>query len=107
MERSVIRGRPCQLHGLPRITLRSIRATRWLRVLRLKIHRNAVDAVPQMSGRRTVVEQMAEMTAAPAAVDFGAGHAVAPVGRGFDRALHGIVEAWPAGAAIEFLLRHE
>src|SRR5260370_24175307 len=83
------------------------RATRWLRVLRLKIHRNAVDAVPQMRGRRTVVEHMAEMTGAPAAVDFGAGHAVAPVRRGFDRALHWIVEAWPAGAAIEFLLRHE
>src|SRR5215470_14646513 len=78
-----------------------------LRLFRLEIHRNPVDAVTQMRRRRAVVEHMAEMTAAPAAVDFGAGHAVAPVGRGFDRALHGIVEARPAGAAIEFLLRHE
>src|SRR5215831_11085100 len=77
------------------------------RVLGLKIHRNPVDAVPQMGGRRAVVEDMAEMTAAPAAVDFGAGHAVAPVDRGFDRTFRGIVEARPAGAAVEFLLRHE
>src|SRR5215470_3598605 len=79
----------------------------YLRVLRLKIHRDPIDAIPQMSGRRAVVEHVAEMTAAPAAVDFGAGHAVAPVGRSFDRALHGVVETRPAGAAVEFLLRHE
>jgi len=47
------------------------------------------------------------MAAEPVAVDFGAGHAVAPVGRGFDRTFHGIVEARPAGAAIELLFRHE
>src|SRR5215813_4063924 len=60
-----------------------------------------------MSRRRAVVEDMAKMAAAPAAVDLGAGHAVAAVDRGFDRALLGIVEARPPGAAVEFLLRHE
>src|SRR5262249_27803829 len=50
---------------------------------------------------------MAEMAAAPTAVHFGADHAVALVGRGFDCALHGIIEARPAGAALEFPLRNE
>src|SRR5262249_46566762 len=79
----------------------------FLPVLGLKIHRYPIDAVPQMGGRRAVVEDVTEMTAAPAAADFGAGHAVAPVNRGFDRSFHRIVEARPAGAAVEFLLRHE
>src|SRR2546422_5742780 len=104
MERSAIRDRPCTGKTDPGLRC----APSGLRsVLRLKIHRNAVDAVPQMRGRRAVVEHMAEMAAASAAVHFGAGHAVAPVDRGFDRSLHRIVEARPAGAAIEFLLRHE
>src|SRR5205823_1378982 len=50
---------------------------------------------------------MAEMAAAAAAMDLGAHHAIAAVGRGFDRALDRIVEARPAGAALELRLRHE
>ena len=50
---------------------------------------------------------MAEMAAAAAAMYFGADHAPAPIGRGLDRAGLGIVEARPAGAAVEFRLRDE
>src|SRR5262249_38462246 len=60
-----------------------------------------------MGRRRAVLEDVAEMAAAAAAMHLGAGHAVAVVGQGFDRALLRIVEARPAGAALEFLLRGE
>src|SRR5262249_12360350 len=45
--------------------------------------------------------------AAPAAMHLGAHHAIAAIARGFDRALNRIVEARPAGTALELLLRHE
>src|SRR4051794_3562135 len=57
-----------------------------------------------MRRRRAVLEHVAEMAAAAAAMDLGADHAVAAVGRGFDRARNRIVEARPAGAALELLL---
>src|SRR5262249_11566339 len=60
-----------------------------------------------MRRRRTVLENMAEMAAAAAAVHLGAHHAVAAVGRGLDRSANRIVEARPSGAALEFLLRGE
>src|SRR5262245_4794628 len=77
------------------------------RSLRLKIHRHAVDAIAQVRRRRAVLEYVAEMAAAAAAMHLGADHAVARVGRGLDSARHRVVEARPAGAALEFLLRHE
>src|SRR5712691_11035977 len=60
-----------------------------------------------MRRRRPVVEDMAEMAAATAAMHLGTVHPVASIRRGLDRPLHRIVEARPAGAALEFLLRHE
>src|SRR4029077_4897516 len=63
--------------------------------------------IAQMGGRRAVVEHMAEMAAATAAMHLGTHHAVGTVLRGFDRTGFRIVEARPAGAAFEFLLRDE
>src|ERR1700752_4053772 len=75
--------------------------------LGLEIHRHAVDAIAQSGRRRAVGEDMAEMTAAAAAMAFGADHAVGAILRFLDRAGLGIVEARPAGAALELLLRLE
>jgi len=50
---------------------------------------------------------MAEMTAAAAAMGLGADHEMAAVDRRFDRSRLGVIEARPAGAALEFLLRLE
>src|SRR5262245_41854257 len=75
--------------------------------LRLEIHRDAVDAVPQMGRRRAVGEDMAEVAAAAAAMDLGAPHAVAVVERFLDCTGLWVVEARPAGAALELGLRHE
>src|SRR5262245_45160269 len=47
------------------------------------------------------------MAAAAAAMHLGANHAVAAVFRGLDRARDRIIEARPAGAALEFPLRLE
>src|SRR5215468_445843 len=47
------------------------------------------------------------MAAATVAMHLGAHHAIASIGRGFDRALDRVVEARPTRAALEFLLRHE
>src|SRR5437870_12032071 len=60
-----------------------------------------------MRRRGPVVEHVPEMAAAPAAMHLGAHHPIASVGRGFDRTLNRIVEARPAGAALELLLRYE
>src|SRR4051794_28203279 len=60
-----------------------------------------------MRRRRTILEHVAEMAAAAAAMHLGADHAVGAVGRGLDRARNRIVEARPAGAALELLLRCE
>src|SRR5579859_7727791 len=76
-------------------------------LLRLEIHRDAVDAVAQVGRRRAVVEDVAEVAAAAAAMHLGADHAVAAVGRRFHGAFDGVVEARPAGAAVEFLLADE
>src|SRR5262249_47870920 len=78
-----------------------------LRPLGLEVHGDAVDAIAQMRRRGAVVEHVAEMAAAPAAMHLGAHHPIASIGRGFDRTLNRIVEARPTGAALELLLRHE
>jgi len=59
-------------------------------------------------GRRwAVLENVAEMAAAAAAMHLGADHAVVPVSGALDRARFRIIETRPAGAALEFLLRGE
>src|ERR1700752_80868 len=75
--------------------------------LGLEIHRHAVDAIAQSGRRRAVGEDMAEVTAAAAAMAFGADHAVGAVLRFLDRARLRVVEARPAGPALELLLRLE
>ena len=55
-------------------------------LLRLEIHRHAVDAVAQAGRRRAVGKHVTEMAAAAAAMHLGADHAVAAVLRGLDRA---------------------
>jgi len=74
---------------------------------RSKVHRNAVNAIAQMCGRGAVVEDVAKVTPAAAAVHLGANHPVAPVLGGFDRTLHRIVEARPASPTLEFPVGHE
>src|SRR5262245_14895150 len=75
--------------------------------LRLEIHCHAVDAIAQVGGRRAVLEHVAEMAAAAAAMHLGAHHPEALVRCGLGRARHRIVEARPASAALELGLRHE
>src|SRR5260370_19716267 len=77
-----------------------------LRLLGLKVHGHAVDAIAQIRRRGPVVEHVAEMTAATASMHLGAHHAISSIGRAFDRPLDRGVEARPAGAALEFLLPH-
>ncbi|CAH2401244.1 hypothetical protein MES5069_280021 [Mesorhizobium escarrei] len=74
---------------------------------RLEFQRDPVDAIAQAGRRRAVLEDVAEMAAAAGAVAFGADHAVAAVDGRLDRTGHRIVEAWPAGAALELQLGFE
>src|SRR5215470_9324335 len=76
-------------------------------LFRLEVHSHAVDAIAQMRRRRAVFENVPEVTAAAAAMHFGADHAVARIGRRLHRAGIRIVEARPAGAAFELGLRDE
>src|SRR5688572_3808037 len=75
--------------------------------LRLELHRHPVDAIAQAGGRRTIVEYMTKVAATAAAMHLRADHAVAVVRRCLHGPRLGIVEARPARAALEFLLRHE
>src|SRR5579863_2816187 len=75
--------------------------------LRLEVHRHAVDAIAQVRRRRAVLEHVAEMAAAAAALHLGANHAVAAIGYGLDRTRFRIIKARPAGAALELLVRGE
>ena len=73
----------------------------------LEIERYTIHAIALASGLWTVVENMTEMSAAAAAVDFRARHEEAAVGVGFDRVIEGRREARPAGAAVEFFVGSE
>src|SRR3981081_235785 len=72
--------------------------------VRHEIHRHAIDAVALMGGRRAVVEDVPEMTAAGRAVDLGSHHAEGAIHRRLGRALDRLVEARPAGYALELPL---
>src|SRR5262245_21375810 len=78
-----------------------------LRSGRLEFQRNAVDAVAQMRWGRTIVEDVAEMTSATAAMHLVTNHAMASIHFGFDRIGQWIVETWPAGPTLEFHLGDE
>src|SRR5438309_4123960 len=66
-----------------------------------------VHAVAQSSRLRPVVEDVPEMAAAAAAVDFGPQHAEGPVFGLADGVVERLIEARPAGAALELGLRGE
>src|SRR5882724_9058995 len=68
---------------------------------------DAVHAVPEARGVGTIVEDVAQMSPAPAAVRFRADHEELTVGRGPDRALDRGPEAGPARAAVELRVRGE
>src|SRR6201986_4156411 len=74
---------------------------------RMKLQGNTVHAVTQAGRLRAVVEHVAEMTAAAAAVNFAAQHAEGAVLMLADRVLQRLIETRPAGAAFEFGLRGE
>jgi hypothetical protein len=84
-----------------------LRQTLLVGFVRHEIHRHAVDAVALMGGRRAIVEDVPEMTAAGRAVDLGSYHAEGAIDRRLGRALDRLVEARPAGSALELALRLE
>src|ERR1700731_392665 len=73
----------------------------------MKIERHAVHAVALSSRLRTVVEHVAEVAAAAAAMNFGSRHEEAAVGLGFDRPVERRRKARPAGAAVELGVRRK
>ena len=74
---------------------------------RLEAEREAVHAVAQPRRLRAVIEHMAEVAAAAAAVDGRPGHADGGVGLGPDRLVERSPEARPARAAVELGVRGE
>src|SRR6476620_1620369 len=77
------------------------------RLGRDEFQRHAVDAVAQAGRRRAVVEHVAEMTAAAAAMNLVAHHAEGAVGVFQHRVLDRLVETRPARAAVELGCRIE
>ena len=72
-------------------------------VPRDKVQRDAVDAIAQTRGRRTVLKDVAKVPATRIAHDFHAAHAVAQIHALFHtRGGRGFVEAGPAAGALEF-----
>jgi hypothetical protein len=68
---------------------------------RLEAERHPIDTVAEAGRRRPVFEHVAEVSAASAAVDLSARHAVASVDRRANRSLERGEKARPAGAALE------
>ena len=67
-----------------------------------------IDAVAEAGWCGTVVEDVAEMGFALAALDFGASHEEAIIGLGLDVVLvYGCCEAWPPSSRIKLSLRTE
>src|SRR6476659_6581105 len=75
--------------------------------VRIELQRDAVHAVAFAGRARAVGKDVAEMSTALRAVDLYASHAVAGVGGRRDRAFNRLVEAWPAGAALELRIGRE
>src|SRR5260370_3307826 len=74
---------------------------------RLERHGDAIHAIAQAVRTRSVIEHMAEMSAAAVAVHLGARHGEKRVVRCADRIIEGLPEARPAGPAVELGLRGE
>src|SRR6267143_4590618 len=73
----------------------------------MKDQRKAVHAVAQAGRLRPIVENVTEMAAAAAAVDFGPQHPEGAVFGLADGIVERLIETRPAGAALEFRLRGE
>src|ERR1700730_5197064 len=73
----------------------------------MKHQRKAVHAIAQAGRLRPVVENVAEMAAAAAAVNFGPQHPKGAVFGLADGVLERLIETRTAGAAFEFGLRRE
>src|SRR5712671_2653487 len=69
--------------------------------------RKAVHAVAQAGRLRPIVEEVTEMAAAAAAVDFGPQHSKGAVFGLADGIIERLIKTRPAGAALEFRLRGE
>src|SRR5262249_51473830 len=72
-----------------------------------KFQGHAVDAVAQPRGRRAVLEDMAQMSAAAPAMHLGTWQQQQVVGGGADRVRQRRIEARPAGLAVVFGFRRE
>ena len=75
--------------------------------MRQEIHRESVHAIAQTRRSRSVVEHMAEVAAAPAAVNLRACHVKRTVGVRGDGVIERRVKARPAGVAVEFRARRK
>src|SRR6266571_5338253 len=84
---------------------KSLSGRRWRG--RMEDQCKAVHAVTQAGRLRPVVENVAEMAAATAAVNFGAQHPEGAVFGLADGVFKRLVKTRPAGAAFEFRLRGE
>src|SRR5258705_11192128 len=73
-----------------------------LRLLGLKVHGHAVDAIAQIRRRGPVLEHVAEMGAATAAMHLGGHPAKTFIGRGFAPPPARGVVTRPTRAALEF-----
>src|SRR5712664_2391524 len=73
----------------------------------MEYQRKAVHAVAQAGRLRPIVENVTEMAAAAAAVDFGPQHPEGAVFGLADGVVERLIETRPAGAALEFRLRGE
>src|SRR5580698_7240121 len=73
----------------------------------MKYQREAVHAIAQAGRLRPVVEDVTEMAAAAAAMNFGPQHPEGAVFGLADGVLERLIETRPAGAALEFGLRGE
>src|SRR5215470_10751154 len=71
----------------------------------MEVERDAIHAVALPGGFGAVLEDVSEMAAATAAMNFRSGHKKTSVGFGFDRAVERRPEARPAGAAVELGVR--
>src|SRR3954447_4599384 len=74
---------------------------------RSKYQCEAVDAVAQAGRFRSIVEDVAEMTAAAAAMNFGPQHSEGAVLGLAHRVFDWLIEAGPTRAALELGLRGE
>src|SRR4051812_22015612 len=68
----------------------------------MKYQRKTVHAVAQAGRLRPIIEEVTEMAAAAAAVDFGTQHPKGAVFGLAERVLERLIKTRPAGAALEF-----